>query len=371
MKNTILAFVFLNLAFLTPVFEVQAENVVRSGNEVSIADDQKIEGDFYSAAGKITISGEIAEDAVMAAGQITIKGLIGEDAFLAAGSVDVHGTVSDDLRIIAGEVTIADPVMGDLLIAASTVNILSTASISGDVILLADSVTIEGSVGGDVIGTISSLQIDGLVEGDVDVKVDYLTLGNRAEIAGSVSYVSSNLVTQALNASIAGDLVRDDPIIPVKDITLSQAITPLLVLLFASLAWYLVSRKTMSQMVKRATLLSPRPILIGLAAFIAVPLLALILALSVLGSLVSMTLMFAYLMLISLAIVGSSAVLGVLLMKVFNQPRSEVTLLALVVGAVGVGSLLLLPVLGQVILVIFFILTFGAMVDLLIRPNVQ
>lgn len=371
MKKTLFTCLALSLLFLVTVDVARAENVVRSGNEVSISEDQIINGDFYSAGGKVSISGEIKEDALIVGGQVTVNGPVGSDVFIFGGRVDVHSTIGDDLRVVAGEVTIAEPIMGDVFISARTVSILSTASVSGDIILLAENVSIEGSVGGDIIGTVSNLKIDAVVEGDIDVKVGQISLGDRAEVLGSVRYVSTQLITQALNSSVEGDLVRSDPVIPVKDATLRTVLTPLLILLFSVLIWYLISRSTLNKISKRALVVSPRPALLGLVTLFFAPLGIAILLISVIGTFVGVVALFTYALLVLLSFIGMSAVIGLMLMRVFNQPNAHLSLLSLVVGVIGVSLLSLLPVLGQLIILLFIIITLGAMVDLLIRPSVK
>lgn len=358
---------FLNIG----VSYAEAKAVVRSGDTVSIAEEQIIEGDFYSAASIINISGTVEEDMISAGGQITINGSVGDDALLMAGRVDIHGTVGDDLRIISGEVIIAEPVMGDVFVVGGSVNILSTASISGDVILYAGQATIAGSVGGDVIGSVGKLRIDSLVSGDVDVTVTELTLGDRANIEGSVKYVSNSLVTQSLNATVGGELVRNDPVFPGREMNLRNALIPVLVILFSLLTWYLVSRRSLTKVVNRALIRSPRPFLLGLGTLLLAPFAGVILLMSMIGSLAGLVVIFGYLLLLTLSVIGLAAVLGLLLMTAFNKPASEITLMSLAVGIVGISLFMLLPVIGQLVLVGFMILTLGSLVDILVRPTLK
>ncbi len=345
-----------------------ASTVVRSGNTVSIAEEQVIEGDFYTAAGKINVSGSIQEDMVAVGGQVAINGEVGEDVFLIGGQTDIHGTIGDDLRIISGETTIAESVAGDVLVVGGSLNVLSTASISGDLILLVSEATIEGSVGGDILGTAGVLKVDAQVAGDIDVVVEQLTLGDRANIEGSVRYVSNLVAVKALSTSVSGDIVRNDPVLLGGSPNAYAAFVPVLVLLFSVLVWYFLSRKSLTLVAGRALAKSPRPFVIGVAVLIFAPLAGVLLLLSVVGTLVGLALLTGYTLLVVLSIIGSATVLGKLLMVAFNQSTNRVSLLSLLVGVVGSALLMLLPVIGFVIFVLLMILTLGAMVDLLVRP---
>jgi len=362
--------IIASLLALAPLV-ASADSVIRTGENISLAEDQLIEADFYSAAGKLNISGEVGQDVIAIASQVTINGSVGVDAFLVGGTVDVFGTVGDDLRIIAGEVTIAEPVMGDVLIIGGVVNILSSASISGDLILLAGQATVAGSVGGDILGRANDLRIDAAVAGSVDVTTFNLTLGEKAAITGSVEYVSRNLAVQALNASIGGDLVRSDPVLPTTDFNIQSMLYPVLILLFSVLVWYLVSKQTLTSVSQRALTKSFRPALIGCAVVLFSPLAIIILSISMLGLFVGIALFFAYGLLIILSMIAVSAVIGQMMMKLFSRSSAKVSLVSLVVGVIGVSLLLLLPLIGELVLAVFVILALGAMVDLLLRPSVK
>lgn len=358
------------LVFL-PFFQAEARTVVRTGDSVSIAEGQLIEGDFYTAAGKINVSGEIEEDMIAAGGQITINGSVGDNALFLAGQTSVHGTIGDDLRVIGGEVTIAEPVMGDVFIIANSVEILSTASIVGDVLVYANEVTIAGSVGGDVLGSVGELRVDAPITGDIDVRVGQLTLGDRAAVEGSVKYASNEVLTQALNATVSGDTVRNDPVLPGNEVNLRDALIPVLILLFAVLSWYLLSKRTLHLVVTRALTKSPRPVLYGFGVFLFAPVAILILLVSMIGTLVGFIALFSYALILMLALVAVAAVLGQLLMKLFSQSSASISLLSLSVGVIAVGVLMLLPYIGQFVLFGAFIVTIGAILDVVLRPSLK
>ncbi len=353
---------------LLPVTVTEARTVIRTGETVSIAADQKIEGDFYSAVSIASISGEIEQDAVIAAGQLTINGTVGADALLIGGSVDVHGTIGDDLRVIGGEVTVAEPVLGDVFIIGGTVNILSTASVTGDVVIFGGDVTISGSVGGDIIGRMQSLRIDAPVAGEVDVTVTELTLGDRAAVIGAVRYVSTDLAIRSQNATIGGELVRNDPILTPDATDYRLLVIPFFVLLFAGLAWYLVARRLLGRVVSRALSPTFKSGFIGLLAFFLVPVAVMVLLVSVIGSMVGFVLLTLYMLTILLSIIAASALFGQILFKIFNQPP-KVSLQSIVVGTLCLQLVMFIPVVGAALFLGLMLLAFSALVDVLTRSS--
>jgi cytoskeletal protein CcmA (bactofilin family) len=352
--------------FMVGASTVSAESVIRTGDAVSIADDQVIEGDFYSAAGKFNLSGVVNGDAIIASSQVTINGNIDKDAVLFGGTVDVYGTIGDDLRIVSGETTIAKPVLGDVLVVGGVLHILSSASVSGDVILLTGQATIEGSVGGDILGWSDSLRIDAPVAGDVSVTVSSLTLGEKANISGSVQYVSRELAIQAQGATIEGELQRNDPVLPAPETSLQSALVPVLVILFSVLSWYLISRKSLERVANLALSRSFKPIAIGFAAIILTPFAIVILSVSVLGMLVGIALFFLYALLLMLGIIAMPALVGQAMMSLFNQSKKQFSLITLLVGVSGVVIIAILPLIGFYLLLGVVLLAVGAMIDLLL-----
>jgi len=353
---------------LTPSFS-QASLAVRTGDTVSIEEGQVTVGDFYSAASITNISGEITEDLVAASGRVTLNGIVGGDALILGGTVDVYGTIGDDLRIIGGEVIVAEPIIGDLFIIGGTITVLSSASIGGDVLIYGGDVTIDAPVGGSIIGRMNTLRIDGPVAGEVNVSVLSLVLGEQAAVSGDVVYSSMDQLTRAANAEIGGEVLRNDPVAQRNSMQLRSALIPVLALLFAVLAWFLVARQRLNLIAERALDSKYRPLLIGLAVIMFTPFAALVLLLSVLGTLVGTALLFTYGLVLVLGVLSMPATIGKLVLRLVRKEEKVLSPLTLVVGVVVMAAILFVPVIGPVVFLGFFIVSLGAIVDLLLKPN--
>jgi cytoskeletal protein CcmA (bactofilin family) len=367
-KNITLA--ALVALFITSPSMVHADTVLRSGDSVSVEKDQKIDGDFYVAASTITVSGEVNGDLVSAGGKNTLNGVVSTDALMVGGTVDAHGSVGDDLRIVAGDAVIAEPVTGDVFVMAGTVKVLSTASIGGNLIVYGGDVEVSGAVGGDVIGSVQTLRIDAPVAGKVDVTITKLTLGDRADIKGTVRYVSATELVRAQNAKVGGDVSRNDPVTSESASDGVKALLlPMLVALFTALVWYLIARKYIARIIKRALTRSIRPAATGFIALFATPVIALVLIMTILGSFVGVAALVAYIFAILIAVVSSSAVIGNFV--VIHVKKSEVPLspYVILVGVFTAILCLFIPFVGPVVLLMAFLVTLGAIVDLLLHPD--
>ncbi|MEK7462421.1 MAG: hypothetical protein AAB618_02500 [Patescibacteria group bacterium] len=346
-----------------------ASSVVRTGETISIEKDQKIEGDFYAASSVLSISGEVAEDLISVAGRNTLNGTVGKDAFMLGASVDVHGAVGEDLRIIAGDVIIAEPVTGDVFIIADTVKILSTASIGGDLVVYGGTVEVSGSVGGNVLGNYQSLRLDAPVAKGVDVTAEQFVLGERAEVTENVRYVSLAQLTRAQSAKVGGEVTRSDNVTDSEGKTLPRHIMIVgLVLLFSVLAWFLVARSLMVKMVERALVRGVRPVLLGFITLIAAPVVFVVLTVSIIGTVVGITGILFYLALMIVTLVGMSATLGTLLSSlVLKTKEFSTTPYSLIAGVAGIIVLVFIPILGPILLFVLFLITLGALVDMVLR----
>lgn len=370
-KLRILPLVVLTIGiFLVSFAYTEARTVVRTGEQVSIADDQLIEGDLYAAANIVSVSGEVAEDMISAAGILTINGTIGTDALLVGGQVDVHGPVGDDLRVLGGDVIIAEPVQGDVMVLAGSVHILSTASISGDLIIFAGEAEINGSIGGDIFGQVGSVRVDAQVAGDIDVAAESLVVGDRAIIEGGVTYESDDELVRAQNARIDGEIIRNDPVVFGENAnsSIQSVLVPILIILFSVAVWFLLSRHSLDLVVAKTLTPSPRTLLLGLITILFGPLAFGILIVSVLGSIVGFVLLLMYVLIMLLSMVGTAAVLGQFVLKAANKPGT-LSLIALLIGAVVYTVLLIVPVIGPILLIGVHVLVFGSLVDLLIHVN--
>ena len=351
---------------------VSADTVIRTGETVSIDSDQRVDGDFYSAASILNLSGEVTEDMSAVGGKITLNGNVGKDALLLGGSVDVHGSVGDDLRIVGGDVILAEPVTGDVFVIARSITILDTASIGGDLIVYGADVEISGSVGGDILGNVQSLRLDAPVKGAIDVTAIQFTVGDRADVKGTVRYVSAQTLARSPNAKISGEITRNDPVVDETNLPGAKAVLiPVLMVLFSALVWYLIARKLLTSIVDRALVRGIRPVATGFITFFAAPVIIVILTISVLGTLVGITAFAAYLFAVLLAIVSSAAVLGQLIIKLYKKELSPLSPLTLCIGVAAMTLLAVIPAIGPIALVALFMITLGALVDLVLHPPVN
>lgn len=350
-----LIFFFIGVVALIPV--AHAETVLRTSEKVSLLKDQTVEGDFYAAAGTVSLSGEIEGDAHIVAGSVTTNGQIGADVTIFGGTVQVHASVTDDVRVVGGEVTIAKHVGGDVVVLGGVLTILSTAQIGGDVFFYGGEGEFNGEILGSVHGMSDTLRIDGPVRGDVDVRTGMLVLGDHANIDGSVQYQSLSELIRSQNAIVVGDIIRNE--FPKQANGARELLIPFLIYAFSVLLMLAIFRTHLKPVLVDSITHFTRNGLVGLAGVIFVPGLILLSFVTVIGSLVGIVLLFASVALWVVSILLIAFFAGLLMQHVLHKPY-DISLLPTLFGVVVVYGISLVPYIGPIVLFVATMAVFGA-----------
>lgn len=363
MKN--IAYLFAVILVCVP-FGVHAETVLRIGEDVSVDADQTVNGDYYVTVGPFNttaMSGTIAEDMYAFGGSVLTNGTVGSDLTIVGGTAQVYGAVADDVRIVAGEVTISEHVGGDLFVVAGSLHVLSSASIDGDLIFFGGDAEINGKVGGSVLGSSEKMRIDSEVGGDVDIKTaTELTLGGKANVAGTVSYTSLSPVVRAQNATIAGEVIQNQYVAADSDVQSKtrKAFIPVFVTLFAALSLYLLFRSELQVLVDQIQKAPFKNMLFGVAVLVLGPIVSLLLIATVLGILVGVLSLSLVLIAYVIGFALSGVVLGAYFSKLFTR-KMTVSLPWILLGTLTFHALFFIPVIGSVVVLLVFIATVGGL----------
>lgn len=150
---------------------------LRTGETITIASGETVEGDLYAVAGTVFVDGTVHGDLVVAGGDIRINGTVAGDLIAAGGTVTIIGTVEGDARIAGGQLTVSGDVGEDLLVAGGQATVTASGSVGEDVIASVGQLTIAGSVTGSVEGGAGTYERSGSVGGD-----EHVTVGEAADV---------------------------------------------------------------------------------------------------------------------------------------------------------------------------------------------
>lgn len=342
-------------------------SVIRSGESVSVESHQILEGDFYAFGSSLTLSGEAKHDMYVAGGDVTINGSVTGDLGVVGGVVQVHGTIGDDVRILGGEVTIAEPVEGDVVVLGGTLTLLSTATVGGDVLVAGGEVRIEGPVEGSVYGTTERMRITGKITGDVHVQAtNGLTLGETAVVTGNVRYMSNVDIARAQGAVIGGTIQKEAIALPAPEAAFKGVLFKALITLFAVLTVFLALRRRTSEVLDIVYTSYGRMGLIGFGVFFIMPFVSILLASSILGMIVGMTLLLIWVLLGVAAWVLAGMCIGTVLNRLVFK-RESFTLFGMVLGTFVFAFLPLVPYVGVLLTCALLAIALGAVTTYIYR----
>ncbi len=184
------------LAILLMTFNVVAVLAfnARSGDIVTLASEEVIDGDLYVAGGTIIIDGIINGDLIAAGRTILVNGAVNGSIIAAGETVNINGEVTHTVRIMGRTLNISSIIGGDLLIAGGVFSMASTSEIGGDLLLGA-----------------GNAHIDGLIKGDINGGVGSLVVASTASIQGKLNYISKNEANIQSGAQISGTITHKVP----------------------------------------------------------------------------------------------------------------------------------------------------------------
>ena len=192
LKGLIVSLLAILLVTFTAV-SVLAFNV-RSGDNVTVASGDVIDGDLYVGGRTIIIDGTINGDLIAAGRTIMVNGTVNGNIIAAGEIVDINGEVTHAVRVVGGTLNISSTIGRDLLVAGDKVSIASTAEIGSDLLLGA-----------------GTARIDGLIKGDVNSGVEHLIIASTASIQGKLTYISENEANIQSGAQIRGTITHKLP----------------------------------------------------------------------------------------------------------------------------------------------------------------
>ncbi len=335
-----------------------AETVVRTGNSVTIGVNQTVENNLYAAAGNISLSGEVKEDMYAVAGSVTINGPIGTDLTVFGGNIQTHAKVGDDARFIGGDVVVADEIGGDLFVIAGHLKLLSSASVKGNIYFYGGEAEVFGKVDGALIGSADTFVINGEI-GSSEISARKITLGDTAVVKGDLLYKSNSDPERAVGAVIEGSVTKVGGLS-----TENSSSMPMLFLLswfFASFCVLLLFRGLLDKLLLDIKNNPSRTGAVGLIAFIVLPAISVMLIATTLGAWIGVAALLTFLLAMLITLVFVPLLLGGYVMGIYKKTY-KVDIWSAVLGMAIVFLLALVPFIGGLLLMVVFLLVFGAII---------
>lgn len=364
---------------LLMAFGVQAAEFVIPGSQdpnltISANEQHK---NLYLAGGNVTVNGSTLGDLMVAGAVVSIVGDVEQDLTTVGGSLSLSGKIGDDARVGGGNVTINSPIGGDLVLGGGNVALTQKASVGGDLIAGAGNLILDAPVKGQVKVAGGNITINSRIEGDVNVVVGgknaregRLVFGPNAEILGMVRYkgpAEPIIQPGAKVGNIEYTPYTGRSVIKTGWRALATAgfLIKLVAWMIAGLMLIRFKRLWLKNIAEGVRSRPWESFGWGLVGLLLLPILALLLFLSVVGYYLAFLLGLWYVLMMVFVNLAAAIVTGDLIMKYLAKHNEGLFNWQTVILGVVVFSLLkFIPVLGWIVMVVIYLLTFGSALKL-------
>ena len=196
-------------ALLVPATRARAadpqvgQTVVQSGPAVA--------SDLYAFGAGVEIQADVQGDLVAAGGRVVTAGRVQGNLIVAAGSVTLGGAVDGNVRGAGGAVTINGRVGRNLNVGGGTVVLTPDAVIDGHARLVGGEIRVAGKVASKLYAAAAVIVLGGEVEGDVELVAQEIEVLPTARIKGTLTYWSPRDARIDRQATIQGGVIHNLP----------------------------------------------------------------------------------------------------------------------------------------------------------------
>lgn len=336
-----------------------------AGNNLTLAEGQTIEGNYYAVAETITVNGDVTGDVICAGKKVEINGQVSGDILCVAEQIIVKGLVQGSLRAIAGKIDLAPDarINRNLTVIGGTIYLEKNSEVSGDAMFLSGEFGQEGKINGNLYGSGGLAALAGEIRGNAVLRLGdnkqkpSLMVFKSANIGGNLYYTGRGAYVED-RASIVGQLVSEQRFNPMDNwrfgIGLWFKFLSVLGALLIGLLMLILFKK---QLVTVADRMVAKPLSYmgwGLLMMILTPLLALFLAITLVGLPAAAVIMLSWLAVVIIAKPVTAFMVGLVIMGRYRHKtvkgkklnHLDAPFITLLVGVVASYALFSLPVVG-------------------------
>lgn len=318
-------------------------------------------GDLFGAGDTVEVADSVPGDAMLAGSQLEFSGATGGDYLGAGGSQMITGRIHGSARVAGGTVRLASAVDRNATIAGGTIRLDRTATIGRNAYLAGGTVRVDGTVRQSLRVTGGTVMLDGAVDGDVNIAGGELRIGPGANIGGDLRYrVPSAKVHIDSAARIGGTVTA----LPPRDWSGVVRAFRLMWLLGFLLAGVVAVALAPRFAAAAAEWVGARPglsALLGVLWLVVIPVVAVLVATTVIGLPLALLAGAAYLLLVYLGRVVLAVWLGRLLLGGRVRDGTTGALMSFLLGAIILVLLALVPLLGLVVTLVATVVGLGAL----------
>jgi cytoskeletal protein CcmA (bactofilin family) len=372
-KSMVMSFsVLLSVLVLSAPQEVHAFQ--HQKGDLVIGPEETINDTLLFTGDSLTVDGDINGDLVAFGKRIVINGKIDGNLIVAAQSITVAGEVTGTIMNAAESIDLAGLLVGgDFWAAGQSVRMNQDSRVDGNAILAGELVSVAGYVGRDLVTAAETAELSGEVNEDVMAYVEKIQLLGNASVKGDMTIhaMSEESLQQSSGATVGGVVNFEHHDYEGKPrnryATIEFYFRQLVRLVAAFIVGYglfsLFPRMQRVSLEGGAAGLATGGV--GLVGLVSMPVIAVILAVTVIGLPIAFLGVFMWITAFYLAKILVAWIIGSMLLDDSEEDRGILATLA--VGLIIVIVAINLPFVGGVISFIFTALGFGMLLQWLRR----
>ena len=283
MKTLRILAVTLALAMPSFAFAFTAQSGESLSVSIPVADD------LYAAGSRVSVQSPVTGDLLVAGTDVSSEGSVSESVMTAGANLDVGGRIGDDLRAAGGNIRIHSSIVGDAVVAGGNVDIQKDTTVGKDLVVMAGNVYIDGAINGRAQITAGKVYLNGNLSGDATIKAREIIVGSGAKIGGNLVYESEK-ANPSLESIVSGTKQFTQSSLSAKKfrtkILKFAIVYVLLKILFLTIFGWIIYTFMEKYAHETSDILKKSPwqsLFTGISFFVLVPIIALILALTIIG----------------------------------------------------------------------------------------
>lgn len=160
----------------------------RHTDTVEVAKGETVKGDMYASGREIRIEGTVDGDLFIFGQQANVDGHVTGDVIAFAQELHINGQVDGNIRSFANSVYINGTVAKNAMSFAEHVTVDSAGKIGGSITTFVQVLTLDGHVGRDVLALTDSTNISGKVDGAITTQGTNLRLKAGSQVGGAIKF---------------------------------------------------------------------------------------------------------------------------------------------------------------------------------------
>jgi hypothetical protein len=164
---------------------------LRTGSRLVVESGKTVEDDIIFSGVSVVIDGTVHGDVFALANTVTVNGTIDGNLFAFGANVDVEGSVTGTVVAAANNVLVHGRVGGTLVTGGSTLTLDSAGSVGRSWLAGGKRVVSAGHIGYSMLAGANRLSIEGQVDREVKAYVSDLSVAGSAAVGGPVDYTGN------------------------------------------------------------------------------------------------------------------------------------------------------------------------------------